>query len=71
MNQIGIRARQRRQELGITQRELAEAVGVTKNFITIFEAGYKNPSVYTLNQIASELGVTLDYLVNGNEKKTN
>lgn len=70
MNQMGIRARKRRQEIGLTQKDIAEAVGVERPYITAFEAGYKTPSVYVLTQIAEKLGVTLDYLVNGGDKKT-
>ena len=70
MNQMGIRARKRRQEIGLTQKDIAEAVGVERPFITAFETGYKTPSVYVLAQIAEKLGVTLDYLVNGGDKKT-
>ena len=70
MNQMGIRARKRRQEIGLTQKDIAEAVGVERPYITQFEAGYKIPSVCVLTQIAEKLGVTLDYLVNGGDKKT-
>ena len=68
MNQMGIRARKRRQEIGLTQKDIAEAVGVERPYITQFEGGYKIPSVCVLTQIAEKLGVTLDYLVNGGEK---
>ena len=68
MNQMGIRARKRRQEIGLTQKDIAEAVGVERPYITQFEAGYKIPSVCVLTQIAEQLGVTLDYLVNGDKK---
>lgn len=71
MNQMGIRARKRRQEIGLTQKDIAEAVGVSRPFITSFEAGCKIPSVSVLTQIAEKLGVTLDYLVKGGNKKRN
>lgn len=70
MNQMGIRARKRRQEIGLTQKDIAEASGVSRPFISEFESGGRIPSVSVLNQIAEKLGVTLDYLVNGGDKKT-
>ena len=70
MNQMGIRARKRRQEIGLTQKDIAEASGVSRPFISEFEAGGRIPSVSVLNHIAEKLGVTLDYLVNGGDKKT-
>lgn len=67
MNMMGIRVRAKRKEMGLTQKQLADAVGVTREFITAFEAGYKCPSVYLLAQIADKLNVSMDYLTKGEE----
>lgn len=64
---IGKRARERRNELGLTQKEVAEAAGVTREFITAFEAGYRLPATLTLTAIAEELSISLDKLVLGHE----
>lgn len=62
---IGKRVHDRRVELSMTQRELAEAVGTTREFITVLEAGYRMPSVMTLVAIAENLSISLDYIVLG------
>lgn len=62
---IGKRAAEARRKLGLTQKEVAESVGVSREFITVFEAGYKFPSTLVLINIAETLQVSLDYLVFG------
>lgn len=68
MKLIGKRAAEARKTRGETQREVAQAVGVTREFITVFEAGYRFPSTITLIAIAEHLQVSLDYLVYGAKK---
>lgn len=67
MKQIGKRAAEARRTKGETQRDVAAAVGVTREFITVFEAGYRFPSTMTLIAIAEHLQVSLDYLIYGKE----
>lgn len=62
---IGKRAAETRRKRGLTQREVAENAGVTREFIAVFESGYKLPSTLTMISIAETLGVSLDYLVFG------
>jgi transcriptional regulator with XRE-family HTH domain len=64
---IGERIKKRRQILGITQQELAEAIGVTPQHISAIEQGKRDPSLFSLTQLARELGVTIDYLVTNKE----
>lgn len=66
---IGKRILALRKEAGITQRELAEAAGVSREFITVLEAGYKIPTVATLCGIAEKLDVTVDYLIYGDKNE--
>lgn len=66
---IGKRIFALRKEAGITQRELAEAAGVSREFITVLEAGYKIPTVATLCGIAEKLDVTVDYLIYGDKNE--
>ncbi len=68
---MGKRIRALRKKAGITQRELAEAVGVSREFITVLEAGYRIPTVTTLCGIAEKLNVTIDYLIYGDKEKAN
>jgi len=49
-----------RTQLGMTQTELAKAVGVTRQTIGLIEAGEFNPSIRLCNRICRALGRTLD-----------
>ena len=62
-----------RKELGLTQTELGEKVGVSLRTITSYERGVKKPRVNTLNKLAAALGVSVKYLsdINCNDPKEN
>jgi transcriptional regulator with XRE-family HTH domain len=62
---IGHRVREARQEKDLTQKDIADAAGVSREFITVFEAGYKTIALPTLCLIAQKLNVSLEYLVYG------
>jgi len=64
---IGQRIVKRRRELDVTQQQLAAALGVTPQYISLIENDKKVPSVSSITKIASELGTSLDYLVVGKE----
>jgi transcriptional regulator with XRE-family HTH domain len=64
---LGERVRKRRQELGLTQKELAQALRVTPQHISVVEQDKRVPSLSSLANLAQELGVTIDYLVTGRE----
>ncbi len=64
---LGQRIRKRRQDLEITQRQLAEALGVTPQHISAVEQDKRTPSLPSLAKLAEELGVTVDYLMTGKE----
>ena len=51
-----------RAALGLTQQDLAEAVGVTRQTIVAIERGDYNPSLRLCLQICWALGKTLDEL---------
>ena len=52
----------RRMELGLSQTELAQRAGVTRQTIGLIEAGEFNPSVKLCVAICRALGVTLNDL---------
>ena len=52
-----------RKELNLTQRELANAVGVTPNAITQYESGARKPDIVTLKKLAVALHCTTDQLL--------
>ncbi|MDD5947194.1 MAG: helix-turn-helix transcriptional regulator [Oscillospiraceae bacterium] len=49
-----------RSEKNISQRELAEAIGVSRNTINRIELGIVVPNLDTCKRICDYLGVTLD-----------
>ena len=61
--QIGERLRERRHELRLSLRELAERLGVSPSLISQIERGRANPSVSTLYALVAELGVSLDEML--------
>lgn len=50
----------RRIELDMSQAELAQKAGVTRQTIGLIEAGEFNPSIKLCNKICRALGVTLN-----------
>ena len=59
IKEIGRIIQMRRKELGITQQELADICEVGINTLVAIERGQGNPSVRTLNRIASAIGYEL------------
>ena len=51
--------RARREELGWSQRQLAERAGMTQPVIARFEAGGTTPTLPLLERLAAALGLTL------------
>jgi transcriptional regulator with XRE-family HTH domain len=64
---LGERIKERRQELGLTQLQLAQALGVTPQHISVIEKNKRAPSLDSLAKLAQELGVTTDFLITGKE----
>ncbi|RUT67493.1 XRE family transcriptional regulator, partial [Flavobacterium cupreum] len=65
MTTISERIKQLRTENNLTQSELAEKVGLTYVQIGRYEKGKSNPSSDVLQKLASVLGTSTDYLMNG------
>jgi transcriptional regulator with XRE-family HTH domain len=64
---IGQRIRQRRENLKLTQKQLADALGLTPQHISAIEQDKRLPSIASLAKFAEQLGVNIDYLVTGKE----
>ena len=66
--------RAKRKEKNMTQKELAEKVGLTASTITKYEKGLLEPNIETLNKIADVLNVTIndligdDFIIGASEK---
>lgn len=64
---IGDRLREERARAGISQRELARRTGLSASMISQLEAGLSKPSVGTLYAIVTELDVSLDRIIRGDD----
>jgi transcriptional regulator with XRE-family HTH domain len=58
---IGMRIQQAREELGITQQELAARLGCTQAALSNYELGKRRLYLANLERIASALGKTVGY----------
>lgn len=65
----GDRIRQAREGRGLTQDELARAAKVSKGFLSDVENNKRNISVEYALRIADALGISLDYLMRGEQGK--
>ncbi len=63
--EIGERIRLTRQERGITQEELASAVGVSRSAVAQWETGRSGQVTGNLTRIAAVLGVGVEFLMQG------
>lgn len=60
---IGLELKQLRKKFNLTQSQLAEKCGLSKNAIWNYENNKRTPPFSTLNRISNELGVDLGYLL--------
>lgn len=60
---LGYTIRELRKEKGISQRELAEAIGMRANAINNYENGYRTPDANTVLRLARYFSVSADYLL--------
>ncbi len=55
---------------GMSQVELAEALGITRSRLSMYELGQREPDFETLELIADYFNVDIDYLMGRTEKTT-
>jgi len=61
LSEIGIKIKEKRKELGITQAKLAQKAGISRTTLSKLENGYfGNISVATLDTILSVLGLKIE-----------
>lgn len=65
------RVKELRKHLGMSQCEFAEAIGVSRNYVSLVENGERNLSENTVWRIAKEFDVSEDWLMNGTGEMTN
>jgi len=54
---VGQNVRRIRQQQGLTQEELSEKSGFTQQYLSGLESGRRNPTIVSIYQIATALGV--------------
>ena len=64
---IGDRLREERIKAGLSQRELARRLGLSASLISQLESGVSKPSVGTLYAIVTELDLSLDRIIRGDD----
>jgi transcriptional regulator with XRE-family HTH domain len=67
---VGEAVRRRRQSLGWTQVQLAEASGLSPNYVARMERGELGPSLFVAHQLARTLGITVDDLLQTPQRTT-
>jgi repressor LexA len=67
MTAFGNRLRDLRQEKQLRQKELSEALGISRSTIASWEAGHRTPEVSAARKLADFFGVSLDHLLGRSE----
>lgn len=62
---IGLKIKERRQAVGITQEHIADSLEVNPSHISNIECGRANPSLTALVKIANMLHCSVDYFIGG------
>jgi transcriptional regulator with XRE-family HTH domain len=66
---IGHRIKECRDDVGFSQKSLAQLIDVSPSAVNQYEKGEKVPSTETLLKLAKALGVTTDYLLGASKEK--
>jgi len=66
---LGRALRRKRQEVGLSQEALADAAGLSRNYINEVEGGRYNVTLTTLAKLSSSLGCTISELTLGLEEE--
>ena len=60
---IGVRIRQLRIKQNLTQKELADKIGITASTVTKYENGSLEPNISCIKSLSKLFNVTTDYLL--------
>lgn len=69
LNTTGGRVRKVRKDAEKSMREFGEMIGVTGNYVGLLERGERNPSAELLQKISSIMGISYEWLVNGDPQE--
>lgn len=64
----GNRVREHRQEIGVSQKQLAQMIGVTRQTIGLIEAGRYNPSMMLISKLMVVTTASYEELFPGYKK---
>lgn len=67
---FGDKLKQLRLEAGLTQKQLAEQIGITKSVISFYELRERTPSPDVLIKLASIFHISTDYLLGIDKTKS-
>lgn len=67
MNTINDRISSQRHKLGLSQEDLAKRIGITRVSVSKWESGLNQPKGRYLSEIASALGVSVEWLLTGKD----
>lgn len=67
---IGLRIKERRKELHLTQSDIKEKVGISSGNISDIEQGKRLPAASTLVQLSKVLECSIDYILTGFSPKS-
>lgn len=70
MVDFGIRLKDLRKKHNLTQQQVADRVWVSKSMVSSYELGTRSPSYEVLIKLSRLFGVTTDYLLGVDNKKT-
>lgn len=65
MKELGARLKEARKKLGITQTDIAKAIGVNPSAINQIERSTTNPSASTIESISTTYKISADWLLTG------
>jgi transcriptional regulator with XRE-family HTH domain len=66
---VGRNVKRIRQDRGLTQEELAERSGFSQQYISGLERGRRNPTIVSIYELATALGVSHMELVRPTEER--
>ena len=61
-HRFGYAVKIRREQIELTQEELAERAGIHRTYLSDIERGTRNPSLVNIDRLATALGVSLPEL---------
>lgn len=67
---FGARLKSLRKSQGLSQKQLAERVWISKSMISYYEKSFRNPSPEVVAKLAAYFHVTTDYLLGIDEQRT-